>query len=83
MWSNQDKHKLLEIRENGTEVFYSGANHGLVTRSVKSFFHFGIMVRADRPISRQGQFYFEICVENAGQDGEFVKKKQCKKATRV
>ena len=28
----------------------------------------GVMIKANRPISRQGQFYFEICVENTGQD---------------
>ena len=51
----EDKHQLLEVRKNGTEVFYSGGN----TLAV---------VKADRPILRQGQFYFEVCVENTGQN---------------
>ena len=67
LWSMsiQDKHRYLEVRKNGTEVFYSGENHDFVTRSATVL---GIMIRADRPILRQGQFYFEICVENTGQD---------------
>lgn len=30
LWSNQDKHQFLEVRGNGTEIYYSGRDHGLV-----------------------------------------------------
>ena len=64
LWSINDKHQLLEVRENGTEVYYSGAHHHLVT--------IGVMIRANRPISRQGQFYFEVSIINVGQNREIA-----------
>ena len=57
LWSIQDKHQLLEVRENGTEVFYSSGNELAV-------------VKGDKPILRQGQFYFEVCIENTGQNSK-------------
>ena len=67
LWSNQDKHQFLEVRGNGTEIYYSGRDHGLVERD-----ELGPIVRADRPIPRQGQFHFEVCVENTGQNSEIA-----------
>ena len=55
LWSKLDKHDLLEIRKNGTEIVYCG--HGGYRYS---------MVRADRPITRKGQFYFEVLIVNSG-----------------
>ena len=57
VWSNymQDKHQLLEVRKNGREVFYSSGDEVAV-------------VKADKPILRQGQFYFEVCIEKTGQN---------------
>merc|ERR1711935_586685 len=52
---------------NGTEIYYSGRDHGLVERD-----ELGPIVRADRPIPRQGQFHFEVCVENTGQNSEIA-----------
>ena len=30
LWSQYDKHQLLEVRGNGTEIFYSGRDHHLI-----------------------------------------------------
>ena len=56
MWSDQDKHDLLEIRKDGTEIVYCGEDSDLEA-----------MVRANQPITRQGQFYFEVLIVNSGQ----------------
>jgi len=67
LWSLQDKHQFLEIRGNGTEIFYSGQDHGIVEQD-----ELGPIVRADRPIPRQGQFYFEVSIENTGRNNEIA-----------
>ena len=67
LWSLQDKHQFLEVRGNGTEIFYSGRDHQTVERD-----ELGPMVRADRPIPRQGQFYFEVCIEDPGDNKEIA-----------
>lgn len=67
LWSLQDKHQFLEVRGNGTEIYYSGRDHQAVEND-----ELGPMVRADRPIPRQGQFYFEVCIENTGENKEIA-----------
>ena len=67
MWSLQDKHQLLEVRGNGTEVFYNGRDLDAVHDN-----DLGPMVRADRPIPRQGQFYFEVVIEDTGENKEIA-----------
>ena len=57
LWSMQDKHQFLEVRLNGTEIYYSGRDHQVVEER-----ELGPIVRADRPIPRQGQFYFEVSI---------------------
>ena len=65
LWSLQDKHQYLEIRGNGTEVYYSGRDHQIVEEE-----EMGPMVRADRPIPRQGMFFFEVSIVNVGRNKE-------------
>ena len=65
LWSLQDKHQFLEVRGNGTEVYYSGRDHGIVEER-----ELGPMVRADRPIPRQGSFFFEVSIVNVGRNKE-------------
>ena len=65
LWSHQDKHQYLEIRGNGTEVYYSGSDHHIVEEQ-----EMGPMVRADRPIPRQGMFFFEVSIVNVGRNKE-------------
>ena len=70
MWSKLDKHDLLDIRKNGTEIVYCG--HGKVG-----------MVRADRPITRKGQFYFEVLIVNGGEWNTDIGVGICTKASKV
>ena len=58
LWSHYDKHQFLEVRGNGTEIFYSGQDHHIVEDG-----ELGPIVKADRPIPKQGQFYFEVSIE--------------------
>ena len=67
LWSLQDKHQFLEVRGNGTEIFYSGRDQQVVEND-----ELGPIVRADRPIPRQGQFYFEVSIENTGENKEIA-----------
>ena len=67
LWSQYDKHQLLEVRGNGTEIFYSGRDHHLIENNED-----GPIVKADRPIPRQGQFYFEVSIINVGQNREIA-----------
>ena len=67
LWSHYDKHHLLEVRGNGTEIFYSGQDHHIVEDG-----ELGPIVKADRPIPKQGQFYFEVCIDNPGQNTEIA-----------
>eukprot|EP00092_Neocalanus_flemingeri_P034419 GFUD01037428.1.p1 GENE.GFUD01037428.1~~GFUD01037428.1.p1 ORF type:complete len:672 (-),score=115.80 GFUD01037428.1:757-2772(-) len=67
LWSLQDKHQFLEVRNNGTEIFYSGRDHQVVEND-----ELGPIVRADRPIPRQGQFYFEVSIVNTGENKEIA-----------
>jgi len=67
LWSLQDKHPFIDVRGNGTELFYSGRDHQVVENE-----ELGPMVRADRPIPRQGQFYFEVIIENTGTNKEIA-----------
>ena len=71
-WSKLDKHDLLEIRKNGTEIVYCG--HGGYRYS---------MVRADRPITRKGQFYFEVLIVNGGEWNTDIGVGICTKASKV
>ena len=70
LWSKLDKHDLLEIRKNGTEIVYCG--RGKVG-----------MVRADRPITRKGQFYFEVLIVNGGKWNSEIGVGICTKASKV
>eukprot|EP00092_Neocalanus_flemingeri_P086673 GFUD01109261.1.p1 GENE.GFUD01109261.1~~GFUD01109261.1.p1 ORF type:complete len:712 (-),score=118.39 GFUD01109261.1:758-2893(-) len=67
LWSLQDKHQFLEVRGNGTEIYYSGRDHQVVEND-----ELGPIVRADRPIPRQGQFYFEVLIVNTGENKEIA-----------
>jgi len=67
LWSKEDKHENLDIKENGTEVFYSGRYCKLVKQN-----DIGPVVRADRPIPRKGKFQFEVCIESIGQSTEIA-----------
>eukprot|EP00092_Neocalanus_flemingeri_P043969 GFUD01048614.1.p1 GENE.GFUD01048614.1~~GFUD01048614.1.p1 ORF type:complete len:559 (-),score=79.34 GFUD01048614.1:813-2489(-) len=67
LWSLQDKHQFLEVRGNGTEIYYSGRDHQVVEND-----ELGPIVRADRPIPRQGQFYFEVSIVNTGENKEIA-----------
>ena len=67
LWSNQDKHQFLEIRGNGTEIYYSGSDHDFVKEH-----EIAPIVRAYQPIPRRGQFHFEVFVENTGQNREIA-----------
>ena len=69
LWSKLDKHDLLEIRKNGTEIVYCG--RGKVG-----------MVRADRPITKKGQFYFEVLIVNSGKN-QAIGVGICTKASQV
>ena len=68
LWSLQDKHPFIEVRGNGTEVYYSGRDH----EAVEDDDDLGPMVRADRPIPRQGEFYFEVVIEDTGENCEIA-----------
>ena len=67
LWSHYDKHQFLEVRGNGTEIFYSGQDHHIVEDG-----ELGPIVKADRPIPKLGQFYFEVCIDNPGQNTEIA-----------
>ena len=67
LWSTYDKHQFLEVRGNGTEIYYSGRDHHIVEDG-----ELGPIVRADRPIPKQGQFYFEVSIDNLGQNSEIA-----------
>jgi hypothetical protein len=67
LWSLHDKHQFLEVRGNGTEIYYNGRDHGVVEED-----EIGPIVRADRPIPRQGQFYFEVSIVNTGRNKEIA-----------
>ena len=71
LWSKLDKHDSLEIRKNGTEIVYCG--HGG---------HRYGMVRADRPIIKKGQFYFEVLIVNSGKN-QAIGVGICTKASQV
>ena len=67
LWSLSDKHEFLEVLGNGTEVFYSGRDHEIVEDE-----ELGPIVKADRPIPKQGQFYFEVSIVNSGENNEIA-----------
>eukprot|EP00092_Neocalanus_flemingeri_P076526 GFUD01094939.1.p1 GENE.GFUD01094939.1~~GFUD01094939.1.p1 ORF type:complete len:653 (+),score=94.62 GFUD01094939.1:60-2018(+) len=67
LWSLQDKHQFLEVRGDGTEIYYSGRDHQVVEND-----ELGPIVRADRPIPRQGQFYFEVSIVDTGENNEIA-----------
>ena len=67
LWSLHDKHQFLEVRGNGTEIYYSGRDHQIVDEQ-----NLGPIVRADRPIPKQGQFYFEVSIVNTGRNKEIA-----------
>ena len=72
MWSKLDKHDLLEIRKKGTEIVYLGQRYDPAA-----------MVRADRPITRKGQFYFEVLIVNGGEWNTDIAVGICTKASKV
>ena len=49
-------------------MFYSGRDH----QAVEDDDDLGPMVRADRPIPRQGEFYFEVVIEDTGDNCEIA-----------
>ena len=67
VWSLQDKHQFLDVQGNGTEIFYSGNDHEIVEEE-----ELGPIVKADRPIPKQGQFYFEVTIANSGENNEIA-----------
>ena len=73
LWSDQDKHHFLEIRKTGTEVYYRGGvlePTELEEGEVEPKLYIPAMVRADRPITRHGQFYFEVLIVSSGKGKE-------------
>ena len=56
LWSTPKRR--IEIRENGTEIVYNGeGGHDNIE-----------LVKADRPIPREGQFYYEVSIVNSGEN---------------
>ena len=59
MWSIPKRN--IEIRENGTEMVYSGEGRQLRKDDIE-------LVKANKPIPRKGKFHFEVSIMNSGEN---------------